>query len=195
METSSVQLDVALDLTFGLCRSKVKDVLFAAGEALSFMWGGVPVTPDEILRTNYTSLSMSLKFITRDVSSSLSRCEVDRETKNDDQIHVAVRNSISGKLFDELLYNSRKEERRAGTVWLLSLTIYCGQHPSKHRLLPEIQEVFSYLIGEQNELTQELASQGMRNLTPSPYHHTSFPLLNCFPSAPQSQPTCCPLQN
>uniref|UniRef100_A0A7N0UGU9 Proteasome-associated protein ECM29 homolog n=1 Tax=Kalanchoe fedtschenkoi TaxID=63787 RepID=A0A7N0UGU9_KALFE len=161
METSSVQLDVALDLTFGLCRSKVEDVLFAAGEALSFMWGGVPVTPDEILRTNYTSLSMSSKFLTRDVSSSLSRCEVDQETKNDVQIHVAVRNSISRKLFDELLYSSRKEERCAGTVWLLSLTMYCGQHPSIQRLLPEIQEVFSHLLGEQNELTQELASQGM----------------------------------
>ncbi|KAL5099172.1 hypothetical protein RYX36_003499 [Vicia faba] len=28
-------------------------------------------------------------------------------------------------------------------------------------MLPEIQEAFSHLLGEQNELTQELASQGM----------------------------------
>ncbi|CAM8919803.1 unnamed protein product [Rhodiola kirilowii] len=160
METSSVQLDVALDLTFSLSRSKVEDVLFAGGEALSFMWGGVPITPDEILRTNYTSLSMTSKFLTRDVSS-LSRSEIDGETKMEDQIHVTVRNTITRKLFDELLYSTRKEERCAGTVWLLSLTMYCGQQPSIQRLLPDIQEVFSHLLGEQNELTQELASQGM----------------------------------
>ncbi|KAK1300117.1 hypothetical protein QJS10_CPB13g00123 [Acorus calamus] len=50
-ETSSTCLNKALDLIFSLCRSKVEDVLFAAGEALSFIWGGVPVTADMILKS------------------------------------------------------------------------------------------------------------------------------------------------
>ncbi|XP_019082739.1 PREDICTED: proteasome-associated protein ECM29 homolog, partial [Camelina sativa] len=54
-----------------------------------------------------------------------------------------------------------KDERCAGTVWMLSLTMYCGQQSSIQLMLPKIQEAFSHLLGDQNELTQELASQGM----------------------------------
>ncbi|KAL1555169.1 proteasome adapter and scaffold protein ECM29-like isoform X1 [Salvia divinorum] len=159
-ESSSSHLTIALDLIFSLSRSKVEDTLFAAGEALSFMWGGVPVTVDVILRTNYSSLSMSSNFLMGDTSSSLPR-PPSEEFQNNEEYHVAVRDAITRKLFDVLLYSNRKEERCAGTVWLLSLTIYCGHHASIQKLLPDIQEAFSHLIGEQNELTQELASQGL----------------------------------
>ncbi|KAK6119824.1 hypothetical protein DH2020_046449 [Rehmannia glutinosa] len=159
-ESSSSHLNIALDLIFSLCRSKVEDILFAAGEALSFLWGGVPVTTDVILRTNYSSLSMSSNFLMGDTSSSLSRLP-SIEFENDEDYHVTVREAITRKLFDALLYSNRKEERCAGTVWLLSLTIYCGHHASIQKLLPDIQEAFSHLIGEQSELTQELASQGL----------------------------------
>ncbi|KAK6164025.1 hypothetical protein DH2020_000889 [Rehmannia glutinosa] len=159
-ESSSSHLNIALDLIFSLCRSKVEDILFAAGEALSFLWGGVPVTTDVILRTNYSSLSMSSNFLMGDTSSSLSMLP-SIEFENDEDYHVTVREAITRKLFDALLYSNRKEERCAGTVWLLSLTIYCGHHASIQKLLPDIQEAFSHLIGEQSELTQELASQGL----------------------------------
>lgn len=112
--------------------------MFASGEALSFMWGGVPVTADVILKTNYTSLSMSSNFLTVDLSASLSRYS-STEPENNEGYSVMVRNAITRKLFDDLLYSSKKEERCAGTVWLLSLTMYCGQHPSIQQLLPEIQ--------------------------------------------------------
>lgn len=62
-ESCLPHLTAALDLIFSLCRSKVEDILFAAGEALSFLWGGVPVTVDIILKTNYSSLSMSSNFL------------------------------------------------------------------------------------------------------------------------------------
>ncbi|XP_027329154.1 proteasome adapter and scaffold protein ECM29 [Abrus precatorius] len=155
-ETSSTQLDVALNLVFSLCRSKVEDILFAAGEALSFLWGGVPVTADIILKTNYTSLSMASNFLMGD----LKQC-TNEQTEYSEDYHASVRNAITKKLFDVLLYSSRKEERCAGTVWLVSLIKYCGNHPTIQQMLPEIQEAFSHLLGEQNELTQELASQGM----------------------------------
>ncbi|KAJ8543860.1 hypothetical protein K7X08_025478 [Anisodus acutangulus] len=157
-ELSFPHLNIALDLIFSLSQSKVEDILFAAGEALSFLWGGVPVTADTILKSNYTSLSMSSNFLMGDVSSTSSSC-VDSEANEDD--HGTVRDSITRKLFDDLLYSSRKQERCAGTVWLLSLTMYCGQHQAIQKLLPDIQEAFSHLLAEQNELTQELASQGL----------------------------------
>uniref|UniRef100_A0A1S4A5C6 Proteasome-associated protein ECM29 homolog n=1 Tax=Nicotiana tabacum TaxID=4097 RepID=A0A1S4A5C6_TOBAC len=159
-ESSSSHLNIALDLIFSLSQSKVEDILFAAGEALSFLWGGVPVTADMILKSNYTSLSMSSNFLMGDVSSSMpsSSC-VDSEANEEG--HGTVRDAITRKLFDNLLYSSRKQERCAGTVWLLSLTMYCGQHHAIQKLLPDIQEAFSHLLAEQNELTQELASQGL----------------------------------
>lgn len=160
-ETSPSHLNIALDLIFSLSRSKVEDTLFAAGEALSFLWGSVPVTADIILKTNYTSLSMTSDFLTRDVSSSLSSYSSNEETEANENCRVMVRDAITRKLFDVLLYSSRKDERCAGTVWLLSLTMYCGHHPTIQKMLPEIQEAFSHLFGEQNELTQELASQGI----------------------------------
>ncbi|TYI10267.1 hypothetical protein ES332_A09G131000v1 [Gossypium tomentosum] len=160
-ETSASNMKIALDLIFSLCRSKVEDILFAAGEALSFIWGGVPVTADVILKTNYTSLSMTSNFLMGDMKLSLSKYSSDEKNVVSEDCHIVVRDTISKKLFDALLYSSRKEERCAGTVWLLSLTMYCGDHPTIQQMLPEIQEAFSFLLGEQNELTQELASQGM----------------------------------
>ncbi|KAF5447658.1 hypothetical protein F2P56_033192 [Juglans regia] len=160
-ETSSSLLNIALNLIFSLSRSKVEDILFASGEALSFIWGGVPVTADVILKTNYTSLSMASKFLTGDMSASLSKYSSTGKIELNEDYSIMVRDAITRKLFDDLLYSTRKEERCAGTVWLLSLTIYCGHQQAIQLMLPEIQEAFSQLLGEQNELTQELASHGM----------------------------------
>ncbi|KAI3523966.1 hypothetical protein L1887_02516 [Cichorium endivia] len=157
-ESSSSIINVALDLIFSLARSKVEDILFAAGEALSFLWGGVPVTTDMILKTNYSSLSMTSNYLMADISSAVP---TSIGLKGNEECHVFARDTITKKLFDTLLYSTKKEERCSGTVWLVSLTMYCGQHPSIQQLLPDIQEAFSHLIGEQNELTQELASQGL----------------------------------
>nr|XP_009410433.1 PREDICTED: proteasome-associated protein ECM29 homolog [Musa acuminata subsp. malaccensis] len=159
-ETSFEHINCALDLIFSLCRSKVEDILFASGEALSFIWGGVSVTADMILKSNYSSLSKVSGYLTSEISSSItgsrtSQIGIDIESR------TRAQEVITKKLFDVLLYSSRKEERCAGTVWLVSLLMYCGHHPKIQQLLPEIQEAFSHLLGEQNDLTQELASQGM----------------------------------
>lgn len=116
---------------------QAEEILFAAGEALSFLWGGVPVTADMILKTNYTSLSTDSNFLMREVKS-LSKKLSDAKTGDEDS-RVTTRETISGKLFDTLLYSSRKDERCAGTVWMLSLIMYCGQHPSIQLMLPKIQ--------------------------------------------------------
>ncbi|XP_073008804.1 uncharacterized protein [Typha latifolia] len=158
-EISFPHLKSSLDLIFSLSRSKVEDVLFAAGEALSFIWGGVPVTADTILRSNYSSLSGSTNYLTAEMplpivtGSWKSNC--------DEESHVMSQDMIIKKLFDDLLFSSRKDDRCAGTVWLVSLIMYCGHHPKIQQLLPEVQEAFSHLLGDQNDLTQDLASQGM----------------------------------
>ncbi|XP_024961967.1 proteasome adapter and scaffold protein ECM29 isoform X1 [Cynara cardunculus var. scolymus] len=159
-ESSSSIISDALDLIFSLGRSKVEDVLFAAGEALSFLWGGVPVTTAMILKTDYSSLSMTSSYLMADISSAVAASSV-IGLEGNEECHVVARDMITKKLFDDLLYSTKKEERCSGTVWLVSLTMYCGHHPSIQQLLPDIQEAFSHLIGEQNELTQELASQGL----------------------------------
>ncbi|KAF5778932.1 putative armadillo-like helical, proteasome component Ecm29 [Helianthus annuus] len=160
-ESSSTMISDALDLIFSLARSKVEDVLFAGGEALSFLWGGVPVTTDMILKTDYTSLSMTSNYLMADISSAEPTTSRFIGIEGNEEYHVLARDMITKKLFDGLLYSTKKEERCSGTVWLVSLTMYCGRHPSIQKLLPDIQEAFSHLIGEQNELTQELASQGL----------------------------------
>ncbi|CAM0950342.1 unnamed protein product [Alopecurus aequalis] len=159
-ELSFSYLKIALDLIFGLARSKVEDVLFASGEALSFIWGEVPVTADVILETNFISLSQATNFLTGDAPLLGGSTNLGKRSSCE-EAHTMAREEIINKLFDTLIYSSRKEERCAGTVCLVSLTMYCGRHPKILELLPQIQEAFSHLIGDSNELTQDLASQGM----------------------------------
>ncbi|KAJ0985238.1 hypothetical protein J5N97_003594 [Dioscorea zingiberensis] len=159
-ETLFANLNIALDLVFTLCRSKVEDLLFAAGEAISFIWGGVPVTADLMLKSNYSSLSESSNYLSGEVMLSMLKCGTCANDINLES-RVMAREVIVKKLFEDLLYSNRKEERCTGTVWLLSLIMYCGYDPKIQQLLPEIQEAFSHLLGEQNDLTQELASKGM----------------------------------
>lgn len=101
------------------------------------MWGSVPVNADIILKTNYSSLSLASNFLMRDLESSKSKDS--QQTEVVEGFHASTRDAITKKLFDDLLYSSRKEERCAGTVWLLSLTMYCGHHPTIQRMLPDIQ--------------------------------------------------------
>lgn len=154
-------LEEALNALFGLSRSKVEEVLFVVGEALCFIWGGLSLTADEILKTTFVSLSSTSNFLSDHVDvcdSDMESIPVTGESNNE---RARAREVIVSKLFDELLYSGRKEERCAGAVWLVSIITYCGKHPRVQQMLPEIQEAFSHLLGEQNELTQEMASKGM----------------------------------
>lgn len=96
------------------------------------------MTGDEILKSNYVSLSQTYNYLSGEISSasmgwSSSELNVDNESR------ALARDLIIKKLFDELFYSNRKEERCAATVWLVSLTMYCGHHPKIQHFLPEIQ--------------------------------------------------------
>ncbi|MCO5585965.1 hypothetical protein L7F22_039901 [Adiantum nelumboides] len=151
----------ALNVLLKQCRSKVEEILFTVGEALCFIWGSVSITPDEILKTTFVSLSNSFNILNDEGGAFQSDTER-RPTTNDGwDGRVKARDTIVRKLLDDLLYSSRKEERCAGAVWLVSIITYCGKHSRVHQLLPDIQEAFSHLLGDQNELTQEMASKGL----------------------------------
>ncbi|CAI5535091.1 unnamed protein product [Closterium sp. Naga37s-1] len=72
--------------------------------------------------------------------------------------------SMRKVLVEELLVSTRSEERCAGAVWLMSLLSFCGHHASMQRLLPQLQDAFSALLGDSNELTQEMASRAMSRI-------------------------------
>ncbi|KAK9810293.1 hypothetical protein WJX72_008148 [[Myrmecia] bisecta] len=138
-------------------------------EALCFAFGGVTVTPDTILRTSYTSLSSHLTAI-ESADSEAAPAEpmaVDnpaagkQPAKVDSPARSEAQDRIIHKVLDEFVFHSRPEVRCAGCIWLLSLVSFTGQHPRLLPLLPEIQEAFSHLLGDPNELTQEMASRGM----------------------------------
>ena len=93
---------------------------------------------------------MSSNFLMGDVNLSLSKYTSNGTDTSSEDGHSMVRDAIAKKLFDELLFSTRKEERCAGTVWLLSITMYCGHHPAIQKILPEIQVcnivVFFFLL-------------------------------------------------
>lgn len=120
---------------------QAEDVLFTVGEALSFIWGDIRMTADEILRTSYISLSSSSYFLLGDTIPTAVPSEMHLHDGSAGEARDSAREMILRKLLDELLFSSRKEERCAGSVWLLSLVTYCGRHPKLQKRLPEIQVV------------------------------------------------------
>lgn len=126
-------------LQYKLWNLQVEYILFAAGEALSFIWGAVPVSADRILKSNYSSFSQSSNYFAAEMPFSIKKSNSSESCNSDEESHVMIREVITQKLFEDLLYSSRKEERCAGTVWLLSLLMYCGHHQKIQQLLPEIQ--------------------------------------------------------
>ena len=150
-----------------LCDVKNDDTQFAIGEALAFAWGGVDVDADRVLTTSFTSLSAAAKSTDDERSSQDAAPATPDANANVDvydpsadpraHIHCTVLDAI----FNRCIYSSRVEKRCAACVWLLSLVTHCGRHPRVSMMLQDVQEAFGSLLGDQNELTQELASRGM----------------------------------
>ena len=156
--TASAVLPRLLDL----CDVKNDETQFAIGEALAFAWGGVDVDADRVLTTSFTSLSAAAKLTDAERSDEPKPepASVDGYDPSADpraHIHRAVLDAI----FNRCIYSSRVEKRCAACVWLLSLVTHAGRHPRVSTMLQDVQEAFGSLLGDQNELTQELASRGM----------------------------------
>ncbi|KAH6554554.1 hypothetical protein KP509_1Z325400 [Ceratopteris richardii] len=140
----------AVDAILGLCRSKVEEILFSVGESLCFIWGSLFVTADEILKTTFVSLSSTSDFLNADVEALHYGMKQHTQSKCDNR--GKIKDRIVRKLFDDLLYSSRKEERCAGAVWLVFILMHCGKDPHVHKLLPDIQRTpFKLICAFKNE--------------------------------------------
>eukprot|EP01114_Cavostelium_apophysatum_P005403 TRINITY_DN1633_c0_g5_i1.p1 TRINITY_DN1633_c0_g5~~TRINITY_DN1633_c0_g5_i1.p1 ORF type:complete len:992 (-),score=360.72 TRINITY_DN1633_c0_g5_i1:43-3018(-) len=70
-------------------------------------------------------------------------------------------------LLSELLLELMKthlpnpKTRSASAVWLLSIVKYCGKHSVVQAELPTIQQLFSFLLSDPNEVVQEVAARGL----------------------------------
>ena len=156
---------------FAMSKSKSEEVQVAVGEALAFAFGNVGVAPAEVLSGSFTSLSESSESAlaglddaaipgggdAMDVDGTAAASAVTDEREHKDKIHDTVLSAI----FEKYLYSSRPEERGAACTWLLALVLHTRRHPRLLSMLPEIQEAFGSLLGDQNELTQESASRGV----------------------------------
>ena len=171
---------------FALSKSKNEETQLAVGEALAFAFGGVGIEPARVLFGSFTTLEGAAKMNLEsldDVAPRGDAADVDgggAETAASASAAAApppaaaspaamdvpsaralIRDEILGAIFDTYLYSSRPEERCAACTWLLALVVHTRRHPRLLSMLPEIQEAFGSLLGDQNELTQEMASRGV----------------------------------
>jgi len=158
---------VLLPSLLSLCEVKNDDAQFTIGEAIACAWGGANVNADKVLNTSFTTLNAEVKarFIEGEVSpAKMDVDEVKIRVENYDSttdprrhVHSAVIDAI----FNQYIYSSRVEKRCAACIWLLSLVMHTENHPRILSMLQDAQEAFGSLLGDPNDLTQELASRGM----------------------------------
>jgi proteasome component ECM29 len=79
----------------------------------------------------------------------------------DSPAREAAQHAILGPVLSGYVHSTRAEARCAGAVWLVSLVIFSGTHPTLQAALPQAQEALAGLLGDPNELTQETASRGL----------------------------------
>ncbi|GAB4815511.1 hypothetical protein N2152v2_002557 [Parachlorella kessleri] len=200
----------AVDALLALKASKSEEVLFAAGEALCFAFGGVPVAATDILCTNFYSLAdwmkqqeqapqaagqtdqtedngasgaagnaaaaapnallpaaepMETEITGQQAQQGEQAQQGSTVTATGDARSLPAQSEAQSKvltaILEEYLFNTRTEVRCAGAVWLVSLVLYTGDHPRIAKLLPDIQDALSQLLGDSNELTQEMGSRGL----------------------------------
>ena len=153
-----------VDALFKLAGTKSEETRVAVGEALCFAFGGVGVTAEGWLFGSFASLAeFTEKTSVERTSSSKAAAAAETGSAGDGVFAGtdAIRDKILDAIFQRYLYSSRSEERCAACAWLLALVLHTRRHPRLLSMLSEIQEAFGSLLGDQNELTQEMASRGV----------------------------------
>ena len=158
---------VLLPSVLSMCEVKNDDAQFAIGEAIACAWGGANVNADKVLTTSFTTLNAEVKARAAEDAEASTSMDVD-EVKSRVANYTAdvdprrhVHNAVVDAIFNQYIYSSRVEKRCAACVWLLSLVMHTDNHPRMLSMLQEAQEAFGSLLGDSNELTQELASRAM----------------------------------
>jgi proteasome component ECM29 len=122
----------------GWVHTKTPDLLFTLGESLCCVLFGFRST------TMVEYLDMSGVLVD-------ARCW--------DPVPVAERTVWLNKIVDLVTPLQSSVARKAGCVWLLCITKYCATMVTDH--LMRFHQVFSSLLGDKDEFTQEIASKGV----------------------------------
>ncbi|KAF8941099.1 hypothetical protein BGZ58_002205 [Dissophora ornata] len=122
---------------FGPKQTKQAEVNFTIGEAITCIGAG---------------WQSSVMDVFADVA--------DQEPSKTD-VDVAVMDGILNTILNEMGTSPKAASKKAACIWLLSLVKFCSTHPSVKTQLPRIHSVFSNLLSDRDELTQEVASKGI----------------------------------
>ncbi|GLI60137.1 hypothetical protein VaNZ11_002209, partial [Volvox africanus] len=166
-----------VDGLFGTASNKSEELQFSVGEALAWTFGGVSsATAAKVLNGNFTTLADQLTAsATAAADGDAGGGDTDSEMQEpppppeaaevealEDGARSELRNRILKTLLSDLVVSPKTEVRCAGAVWLVSLLGFCGRTAAlRGAELPKIQEALSGLLGDSNELTQEMASRGV----------------------------------
>ncbi|KAF9344905.1 hypothetical protein BGX26_003767 [Mortierella sp. AD094] len=77
------------------------------------------------------------------------------------EVPVSVMDNILNTILNEMGTSPKAANKKSACIWLLSLVKFCSTHPSVKTQLPRIHSVFSSLLSDRDELTQEVASKGI----------------------------------
>ncbi|KAG0093814.1 hypothetical protein BGZ92_001559 [Podila epicladia] len=72
-----------------------------------------------------------------------------------------VMDDILNTILNEMAPSPKATTKKAACIWLLSLVKFCSGHESVKNQLPRLHHVFSSLLSDRDELTQEVASKGI----------------------------------
>ncbi|KAF9207217.1 hypothetical protein BGZ49_000941 [Haplosporangium sp. Z 27] len=122
---------------FGPKQTKQSDVNFTIGEAIACIGAG---------------WQCSVMDVFADVA--------DKEPSAP-QVPVSVMDGILNTILNEMGTSPKAGNKKSACIWLLSLVKFCSTHPSVKPQLPRIHTVFSNLLSDRDELTQEVASKGI----------------------------------
>ncbi|KAF9155982.1 hypothetical protein BG015_007778 [Linnemannia schmuckeri] len=122
---------------FGPKQTKQTEVNFTIGEAIACIGAGWQCTAMDVF------------------------ADVADQEPSKSGVDVAVMDGILKTILDEMATSPKAATKKAACIWLLSLVKFCSNHPSVKLQLPKLHSVFSSLLSDRDELTQEVASKGI----------------------------------
>ena len=124
--------DKLLETLFKLSTNKAEELQFAAGEAIAFAFGCIPLTADQILLSNFDGLADEFRLLSPSSPQSQATSGGDSlmaDAAKDESDVYGSRARVLSKLFDELIVNPKQE------VWH-SHHPYCRLPTCSYLLIP-----------------------------------------------------------
>ncbi|KAF9547279.1 hypothetical protein EC957_008628 [Mortierella hygrophila] len=122
---------------FGPKQTKQTEVNFTIGEAIACIGAGWQCTAMDVF------------------------ADVADQEPSKSSVDSAIMDGILKTILDEMATSPKAATKKAACIWLLSLVKFCSSRPSVKLQLPKLHSVFSSLLSDRDELTQEVASKGI----------------------------------